>query len=51
MEIIVVLLVIKISIMSVKILTENIAGNSALINGWRVALIYQGIFLISVLLN
>lgn len=50
-EIIVILPVIKISIMSVKILTENTAGNETLIEGWRVVLIYQCIFFKSFLLN
>lgn len=50
-EIIIVLFIIKNSIISDKILMENIAGNEALIKEWRPALIYQGTYLINFLLN
>lgn len=45
------LLIIKISIMSVKSLMENTAENEDLLEVWRAALICQGIFLKSFLLN
>lgn len=45
------LLFIKISIMSVKSLMENTTENEALLEVWKAALICQGIFLISFLLN
>lgn len=45
------LLIIKISIMSVKSLMENTAENEALLEVWRAALICEGIFLKSFLLN
>lgn len=45
------LLIIKISIMSVKSLMENTAETEDLLEVWRAALICQGIFLKSFLLN